>query len=70
MDNRTKIGGVFNNVDDPDRMARFVQGNQLLTESLLYQLSGDNLRGLQSLREACRVNPEDREFPFLIRLNQ
>lgn len=70
MDNRTKIGDVFNNVDDPEKMTRFVKGNQLLTESLLYQLSGDNQRGLQSLREACRVNPEDGEFPFLIRLNQ
>jgi hypothetical protein len=60
---------VFSNINDPEKMAKFVQGNQLLTESLFYQLNGDKQRGLQSLREACRVNPEDQEFPFLIRLN-
>jgi spermidine synthase len=70
MDNRTKIDAVFTNIDDPEKMARFAQGNQLLTESLLYQMSGDNQRSLQSLREAIRVNPEDQEYPFLIRLNQ
>jgi hypothetical protein len=69
MDNRAEIGTVFTNIKAPERMAKFVQGNQLLTESLFYQLSGDKARGLQSLREACRVNPEDQEFPFLIRLN-
>ncbi|TFH65084.1 MAG: hypothetical protein E4G91_03740, partial [Candidatus Zixiibacteriota bacterium] len=69
MDNRTEIGAVFSNIGAPDRMTKFVQGNQLLTESLFYQLSGDKQRGLQSLREACRVNPEDQEFPFLIKLN-
>jgi spermidine synthase len=69
MDNRAEIGAVFSNINDPEKMAKFVQGNQLLTESLFYQLNGDKQRGLQSLREACRVNPEDQEFPFLIRLN-
>jgi spermidine synthase len=68
MDNRTQIGAVFNNIGNPVMMEGFVQGNQLLTESLLYQMSGDNQRGLQALREACRVNPENQEYPFLIRL--
>lgn len=69
MDNRAEIGTVFANISAPEKMAKFVQGNQLLTESLFYQMSGDRQRGLQLLREACRVNPEDQEFPFLIRLN-
>jgi spermidine synthase len=68
QDNRIPVAAVFGNVGDPERMARFVHGNELMTESLLYQMSGDNQRGQQALREACRVNPEDQEFPFLIRL--
>jgi spermidine synthase len=68
MDNRTGIEEVFGNIGLLDKMTKFLQGNQLLTESLYYQLNGDRQRGLQSLREACRVNPEDQEFPFLIQL--
>ena len=68
MDNRTKIDAVFSNVSKPELLGKYVQGNQLLTESLMYQMSGDSQRAQQSLREACRVNPEDQEFSFLMRL--
>ncbi|MFH1842953.1 MAG: hypothetical protein ABIF77_07070, partial [bacterium] len=57
------------NITNPALMSKFVQGNLLLTESLLHKLRGDPERGLQFLRQACRVNPEDREFPFLIQLD-
>ncbi len=67
-DNRTDIGTVFTNIGDTAKMSRFVQGNRLLTESILYQMSGDKQRSLQSLTEACRINPEDQEYPFLIKL--
>jgi len=30
---------------------------------------GDRAGGLRVLQEACRVNPEDQEYPFLIRLD-
>lgn len=68
MNNRTEITAVFHNFDDPETMARFVQGNQLMTESLLFQMGNDQQRGLRALQEACRVNPENQEYPFLIRL--
>jgi len=68
MDSRTETAAVFANVEDQARMERFVQGNQLLTESLYHKLGGDEPRSLELLRRACQVNPEDREFPFLIRL--
>ena len=68
MEVRTGVQAVFNNIPDPARMQRFVAGNQLLTESLYYKLNGDNRRSLQLLQQAIRVNPEDQEFPFLIRL--
>lgn len=68
MDNRSEISAVFSNFDDPETMARFVQGNKLMTESLLYQMGNDQQRGLRTLQEACRVNPENQEYPFLIKL--
>ncbi len=68
MENRTEINAVFHNFDDPETMARFVRGNQLMTESLLFQMGNDQQRGLRALQEACRVNPENQEYPFLIQL--
>ena len=68
MESRIDLAAVFENIDDPARMSRFVQGHQLLTESLYYRLNRDDRRSLQLLQTAAQVNPEDREFPFLIRL--
>ncbi|MFH1278454.1 MAG: fused MFS/spermidine synthase [Candidatus Eisenbacteria bacterium] len=68
MENRGDVDRVFRDIGDPERMARFVRGNRLLTESLRHRLAGDHPRGLEALREACLANPEDREFPFLIEL--
>ena len=68
MEQRTEIGNVFGNIADPAQMARFVEGNRLLTESLYHRMSGDNERSLAALRRATQINPEDQEFPFLIRL--
>ncbi len=69
MENRCSINGVFHNIDDPERMSRFLSGNQLLGESLYRKFMGDRAGGLRALQEACRVNPEDQEYPFLIRLD-
>jgi spermidine synthase len=66
--NRAPVGAVFAGIPDPDRMARFVEGNRLLTESLVRQTGGDPRGGLAALEEACRANPEDGEYPFLIRM--
>ncbi|RKX27210.1 MAG: hypothetical protein DRP45_01595 [Candidatus Zixiibacteriota bacterium] len=66
--NRTDLNAVFNNIEDSDKMLRFIQGNQLLTESLFHKLRGEHQRSLDMLRRACQINPEDQEFPFLIRL--
>ncbi len=66
--NRVEVGTVFSNLDDPLRMERFVQGNRLMTEALIHRLEGDPDAGLESLRRACAANPEDGEYPFLIRL--
>lgn len=68
MDGRTEPTRLFSNVDDPARFARFVAGNRLLIESLALKFEGNRAGSLRALQEACRVNPENQEYPFLIRL--
>jgi len=68
QERRVGVGAVFDGIPDPALMARFVEGNRLLTESLVRQTGGDPRGGLQALQEACRANPEDLEYPFLIRM--
>ncbi len=68
QERRVGVGKIFDGIPDPARMARFVEGNRLLTESLVRQTSGDSRGGLQALQEACRANPENQEYPFLIRM--
>jgi spermidine synthase len=68
MENRIELTRVFSNISDQEKMSRFLQGNQLLTESIFFQKNGDFQKGLAALQQACRVNPESEELPFLIRL--
>jgi spermidine synthase len=68
QERRVGVGAVFDGIPDPALMARFVEGNRLLTESLIRQTGGDPRGGLQALQQAVRANPEDQEYPFLIRM--
>ncbi len=65
--NRCDINNVFYNIDDTPLMDRYLAGNEYLVESLYYQLKGDRDRSLNELRKAVKVNPEDSEYPFLLR---
>ncbi len=69
LKNRTDISEIFSNVDDQDMLHRYVRGNQLMTESLFYQFNGDRRGSLHRLQQACKANPEDPEYPFMIKLN-
>lgn len=68
-ENRCNIHNVFYNIDDQQLMDRYLAGNAYLVESLYYYLRGDMKRSLAELRKAVKVNPEDGEYPFLIRFN-
>lgn len=68
-DNRCNINNVFYNIDNPQLMDRYLTGNEYLVESLFYYLKGDFNQSLIELRNAVKVNPEDEEYPFLIRFN-
>jgi spermidine synthase len=68
MESRCDLDGIFKNIARPDLMDRYLAGNRLLTESLYYKLERDDKRSLELLKQAVKANPEDQEFPFLIKL--
>lgn len=65
--NRVRVNNVFYNIDDTGKMDRFVKGNILLTDGLYYFLQGNQTEFRNKLDAACKENPEDEEFPFLIK---
>lgn len=65
---RVPVTTVFHDVPDPALLDRFVQGNELMTEALAHKLAGEDRQGYAALQQAMAVNPEDQEFPFLVRL--
>ena len=65
--NRVKNNGVFYNIYDQLKMERFIKGNELLTNGLYYFLQGNTNEFKNQLLKACEANPEDEEFPFLIK---
>ena len=67
LENRSDVTEIFSNVENSELLSRYVKGNQLMTKSLAVQLGGGN--GLGYLQQACSINPEDPEYPFLIKLN-
>ncbi len=66
-DNRSEIEEVFTNITDPQRMNRFVLGNQNFIKSVISFQKGDKQKSLEELRDAVKVNPENQEYPFLIK---
>jgi len=66
-DNRTDLIHVFSNIDDPEQMERFISGNQYFIKSSIHFQKGDMQKSLDELRKAVKVNPENQEYPFLIK---
>jgi len=65
--NRCQLAHVFFNIPDKSKMDKFIKGNILLTDGLYYFLQGNSQEFHNKLEFACKVNPEDEEFPFLIK---
>lgn len=67
--NRGGVERVFTNVDDAAQMDRFEQGNYLLTEAVYHYLQGNANKYIEILQQAIKANPEDEEYPFLIKFH-
>ncbi|MFH0893936.1 MAG: fused MFS/spermidine synthase [Bacteroidota bacterium] len=68
-ENRGGLYNVFRNIPDRAMMERFIRGNMLLTEGLHSFLQDDMAGYRKKLEAACAANPEDEEFPFLIKFH-
>ena len=64
---RCLIYNTVYNIENQQLMESYLAGNKYLTEGLYDLLLGNRRDALAKLREAVKVNPEDREYPFLIR---
>ena len=65
--NRTDLNQVFSAIPDPEQMNRFVAGSQHFIKSSIYFQEGQQQKSLDELRNAARINPENQEYPFLIK---
>ena len=65
--NRADINRTFNNIDDSEKMQRFIEGNRYFIKSVEFFQNGEKQKSLNELRTAVKVNPENQEYPFLIK---
>jgi predicted membrane-bound spermidine synthase len=64
---RCEIDDVFKGIDNPRKMKRYKAGNIRLTKSLYHMLRKERRQAFTELKKATRVNPENQEYPFLIK---
>lgn len=68
-ENRVSVERVFTGIgDEAALLEKYVEGNVIMSEALYHKLSGDLVEGRKRMQAALRANPEDQEFPFLMRL--
>jgi spermidine synthase len=65
--NRCEVNDVFKNIKKPNKMERYTAGNIRLTNSLYHMLRGEKRQAFMQLQKAARINPENQEYPFLIK---
>ena len=66
-ENRANISDAFINIEDTNEMRKYILGNIKNTESLYYSIVGNRKKAYFSLRKAIEINPEDKEYPFLLK---
>ena len=64
---RVNVSNVFFNIPDTGMMQRFVEGNRLFTEGVAADLQGNRQALLYKLQQSATVNPENEEYPFLMK---
>lgn len=66
---REAVGRVFQNIPDPALMQHYIEGNRLMTKALELMLQGDQNGFRRTMQRAMVVNPDNQEFPFMLKLN-
>jgi len=65
---RDGVWRVFQNVPDRMMLKRFIEGNKMMTRGLEGMLRNDRRLLFNQLQKAIRINPENEELPFLVKL--
>lgn len=65
---RDGLQRVFFNVPDELLLKKFVEGNKMMTRGLEGMLRNDKVLLSNQLQKAILVNPENEEYPFLMKL--
>jgi len=66
-ESRADINEVFTNIPDAGQMDHFVEGSRYFIKSAIYFQAGERQKSLDELRKAVKANPENQEYPFLIK---
>jgi spermidine synthase len=67
-EHRGGVNRIFTNIDDPRLMSKFIYSNQIFTDGIIAMLRGDNQKYKEALVKAQHENPENQEYPFLLKL--
>lgn len=69
-EHRSSPGDFFHGISNPDLLERFLEGNRMLTRAILQDMAGNRQGFFELLQNACQINPENEELPFLIKYFQ
>lgn len=66
---REAVSRVFVNIPDAALMQQYIEGNRLMTAALALMLQGDRHGFSRLMQQAMVINPDNQEFPFMMKLN-
>lgn len=66
---RGGVNAAFVNIDNPSLMSTYIYSNQILTDGLVEMLKGNDSEYKNALEKAHSANPENQEYPFLLKLH-
>jgi len=67
LDKRSNLGSIFFNIDDPEKMERYLKGQSLFYSSLVYKNMGDLRKSIRALEQAAIFNPENMEILTILK---
>lgn len=66
LDKRSDIFTTFQNVDDREKIKRYLKGQNLFYSSLVYKNRGELIKSVKALEQALKYNPENQEILMIL----
>jgi hypothetical protein len=67
LEYRSDLINTFANIDNPEKMSRYLKGQNLFLSSLVYKNKGDIAQSISALKAAAKVNPENNEILSILK---